>query len=217
MEYDNSIDNIVNCSRCQQAIMLFDKIKCDSVSNECQELFKLKGKQAAKECPGYNSLGIGEYKQINANKALRFMLAGRAEFQIVSGKTGKRLFYKLNKKLNTQNKNSLLSFWLLGGYTPSSIDYLGTVYFDYTKSQFDFFTGEIGKINKNNTLVKSIIYLLNKLYNKEYSVNIQILQNGNCGKCNKKLINVNEFESGLHESCKYNLHNLLNKDNKHCE
>ena len=206
--YENYVDDLINCRKCQDADIKYSTIKCGSVNIECQELFKKYNTEAAKHCENFRRIVIGEYKQITLDRALDFILAGNAEFKIVSGKTQKEYYYKFIKKKSINEGNYI--YWVTGGEDEGLLDYLGTVYFNSNKKEFEFSRGINGSVSRNNKIVISIIYLLNKLYNGKFNTNIRIFHNGNCGVCGRQLTDVSSIIYGIDKDCRMKYkHNIF--------
>jgi hypothetical protein len=206
MGYTNNteIDGIISCRKCQRAIIKYGHISCGSGASAVLDNFKKNGYNAAKDCPDFLKVVIGEYKKVTLDRALKFMLAGQAEFKIVSGKTGKELYYKLIKRRAAgkydENGNEFV-YWVTGGEKSDELKYLGTIYFDKNSDKFSFARGINGNENSNSTIVKAIIYVLNKVYQGKYDTDVELYHNGTCGRCNRQLTDIQSILTGIDYDC----------------
>ena len=198
------ISDLIDCSCCAN----FENGTCTSGSQNVRQLFKLSGKSAAITCSDFtNEKKTVSSGVISNDKALEFMLAGCSEFIMKSGKTGHKLRYKLDKKLSTQMKNSDGSlggdyiYWLNTAESNGTFVYAGVLFFDNKTKQFKFGKGARGNLNYNDVRVKSILYVLNRLYKGETSVNVEIYHVGKCGRCGKRLTDPESIERGLGPMC----------------
>ena len=205
------VNETFSCKKCQQAVIRYGKINCGSIKDECKALFKKESTSAAKSCLEFRRIVLGDYKRITLDRALRFILAGQAEFKIISGKTGKEFYYKVIKKeaftTGNPNENKYI-YWINGGENFDNMVYLGTIFFNNVNKTFNFSRGINGRGNSNSKIVISIIYLLNKLYEGKYNTNIEVYHNGNCGKCGKQLTEVYSILTGLDSECSRSCENI---------
>lgn len=206
--FENEVNNIVNCNKCKQSVVKYNKTFCGSVNGECQSLFKKYKTQAAEKCKSFKKIEITDYRKITLDRALEFMLAGQAEFKIVSGKTGKEFYYRIIKKkaneYNGEFSNKFI-YWLYGGESFESIKYLGSIFYDKDSDELKFSKGLAGSGYRNSKIVISILYLLNKVYKGKFNTNIQIYHNNKCGKCGRQLTDVRSIITGLDINCKVKL------------
>ena len=75
-------------------------------------------------------------KSIPKNEALKFLLAGKSEFTMVSNKTNNRITYKLIKKESKRDKGKYI-YWL-STKSGNSYVYDGVVYYDDNNNVFRF-------------------------------------------------------------------------------
>ena len=194
--------DIINCTKCSQAIIKYGSTKCGSVNETYNNLFKHKGIEAATVCPGFKRVVIGDYSDITLDRALRFMLAGNAEFKLISGKTGREIYYKIVKRATyDSSKGNEFIYWVNAGNNAESKQFIGTVYFNNQKSQFEFSRGNLGVGYSDSIEVKSILYVLNKLYSGKYSINLRVCNGGTCGVCNRQLTSIKEILNGIEIGC----------------
>lgn len=203
--------NSLKCSTCAKARISYHKIKCGSTNEEANDLFRIWGSAAAEKCDSYKSLLINESGKLNLDSAMRFMLAGQAEFDIVSGKTGRKIFYKIDKRetlvTNLSNEDNQYIYWVSGGDSPENIEFLGTIYFNKQAKSFQFSRGTRGKGTTNKTEVKAILFVLNKLYQGKYNLNIEINHLGRCGKCGMRLTDIQSVTTGIGLNCEKHVKN----------
>ena len=63
------------------------------------------------------------------------------------------------------------------------------------------------KINDNvlSVEIRSLIFILNKMYNNCIVNNLEVYNVGKCGYCGKCLETLQDIENGIHEECKSKL------------
>lgn len=198
------IHDIITCRKCKQAIIKYGKVSCGSVNNECLELFRKFGYSAAKDCTEFMKIKIGESKELTLDRALKFMLAGQSEFKVVSGKTGKEYYYKLMKRKATGGYDEFSNdyiYWISGGETEDNLKYLGSIYLNKAKNEFEFSKGINGNEDNKSNIVVSILFILNRLYYGKYKTNIKVVHNGTCGRCSRQLTDVQSILTGICKDC----------------
>lgn len=131
--------------------------------------------------------------ELNLESALRFMLAGNSEFVAMSGRTGRTFQYRLVRKTNQNN----VMYWVY-----SEGLYLGVVYFDIDSNVYKFSQSLKGKLCKDDIRIASLLFILNKLYNHNYNINVKIYHLGNCGKCGVRLHMDKALRTGLCNLCR---------------
>lgn len=193
------ISDLIDCSLCAN----FKDNKCICDNENIANQFEIIGKRYAKECINFINKRVPISGEIDKSKALQFMLAGCSEFTLVSGKTGTKLRYKLDKKVSIQSKDGENQFiyWLNTTEKSGTPIYAGVVYFDTNDNQFKFGKGARGNLNKEDIRVKSLLYVLNNLYNNNIQINVKIFHTGKCGKCGKKLTDPVSILTGLGPHC----------------
>lgn len=130
---------------------------------------------------------------IENKDALKFMLSGKAEFTMVSLKTMKHLSFRLIKK--TDNL-----YWLFTKDGKSMV-FAGTLVFKEKENCFFFSQGGKGKLSINDTQVKSILWVLNKLVKNIFDIPVEIHHVGKCGCCGRKLTTPESIKLGLGPIC----------------
>lgn len=197
------VSDLIDCSLCAN----FKDNKCDCDVEETLNQYRILGKQCARSCVNFINERVPTSGEIEKDKALQFMLAGCSEFILVSGKTGTKLRYKLDKKLSTQNLNTNSSdedqfiYWLNTGEKSGTLIYGGVLFFDSNDNQFKFGKGARGNLLKTDIRIKSLLYVLNNLYKNNTQINVKIYHVGKCGKCGKKLTDPVSILTGLGPHC----------------
>ena len=229
---DDGIKKISGCNICKFATIEYSKLVCKHEDDEVRKLFRQNKAKAAESCEYFKHKRTTEYTSITLDRAMRFILAGMAEFKITSGKTGNDLYYRIIRKVaagstgeDTSNLNRKISenyylYWLYGGNSLQDLKFLGTIYFNNKSNTFEFSKGKVGSGYGWMTSVKAILFLLNKLYNGKYSTNIGVYHLGYCGHCGKELINLINMQEGLCTTCsnrsdipKLDMSSLKNREN----
>lgn len=142
----------------------------------------------------------GEVKQSNA---LNFMLAGNSEFILYSTKTQDKFRYtlkkkKANKESNNENEEYI---YFLNMYNNGSMEYQGIIAFNSSLNQFKFYKGSKGLGNSSDVRIRSLEFVLNKLFTGQTVGNLIVYHVGKCGRCGKKLTDPESILTGLGPSC----------------
>lgn len=177
-------------------------IECNSTDSLHYNLFKSKGRYAAENCSGYreskdeSSRRIGN---VELNKALPYMLAGKSEFVLHSTKTNQDFCYRLNKKEKIDKENEYIYF--LNIKQGRDWKYAGVIWFKNEENKFYFSKGAKGEIDSNNLDVKSLVFVLNKLQQGLEPQYCLVYHTGKCGRCGKKLTTPESILTGLGPEC----------------
>lgn len=194
------ISNLIDCSLC--ANYKDDSCTCRIV--EIENTFNKIGKQYAQKCAEFINERIPVSAEVKKENALQFILAGESEFVLISGKTGVKLRYKLDKKVVTSESykdQSEFIYWLNTSEKNGTMIYAGVLFFDTNSNSFKFGKGARGILQSTDIRVKSLIYVLNNLVNSNFSMNVTIMHVGKCGKCGKKLTDPSSILTGLGPVC----------------
>lgn len=114
--------------------------------------------------------------RVSLDKALEFILAGTQEFVMVSGNTGKKLRYLVEKKTTPLDKDGDTTdiYWVHCEGRSGVLEYAGTVYKDKIDETYKFSQGNRGRFNKSTLEIRSLLFVLNKLNSKVYSMPLTI-------------------------------------------
>lgn len=172
---------------------------CMSDNIDHRMKFIEEGRYYAEKCRGFSNISTENKRIINNNVALRFVLAGKCEFTMVSGKTGAKIEYKLQKKAST--KAGLEFIYFLNTKIGSDYVYCGILSYDESVGEFKFFKGQKGRLDNEHINVKSLLFVLNNLNKGITNLNIRIYHVGKCGRCSKKLTTPESIMTGLGPEC----------------
>lgn len=173
---------------------------CNSNSIEHQEEFDRYGTDAAQFCGGFISIEDSLQGVIQLDGALKFMLAGKSEFTVVSGKTGTRLGFRLEKRKSNRDGGADYIYYM-STLQEGKMVYAGIIYLHEQKDRFWFAKGKKGRLEYNHVNVKSILYILNNLYEGNTGMNIRIYHVGTCGRCGRKLTTPESIVNGIGPEC----------------
>ena len=195
------VSNLIDCGLC---VHLKDGI-CTCNSDIAREKFKLNNKTAANNCPEFLNERVPLSGVISNEHALRFILAGKCEFILKSGKTGTHIKFKLDKRVresdSCDSENKDWFYWVNTAYIDEPMMYAGVVFFDFNDNQFKFVRGNRGMLNNSDKRVKSLIFVLNNLFNGKTDINVEVISFGKCGRCGKKLTDAESMRLGLSSQC----------------
>lgn len=178
------------------------RIECNSTDSLHYKNFEENGRYCATYCSGYKEASANMVRRtgnIELNHALAYMLAGKSEFTLHSTKVNKDFYYKLTKKAKLDNNEEYIYF--LNIKQGSEWVYAGVVWYDNKDNTFKFAKGAKGTLDNNNLNVKSLLFVLNKLYRKEEVQHCLVFHSGKCGVCGKKLTTPESILTGLGPQC----------------
>lgn len=198
---------IKDCAKCKKALVYGRKdsliIECNSVNSVDRDLFKDDGRCCAAYCSSFEKSDIlNRNGAIPQEKALRFMLAGNAEFVLNSTKTNEDFMFRLTRHKKSGTSDELI---FVNTTKASENIYCGTMWFDKKLKQFKYAQGKKGKMPGTSIDIRSLMFVLNKLYNKEHVNYLDIYSVGKCGCCGKPLETQSEINNGVHETCEKSL------------
>lgn len=195
------ISDLIDCELC--AHYSKDSEQCLIEDDRVTRQFNLTGIQTALTCPCFSNRQDKLKGEVDNADALKFMLAGMSEFILISGKTGKRLVYKLDKKESNKSKDGEKQYvyWLNTAEKNGTMIYAGVLFFDSNDSKFKFGKGARGNLTNDDIRVKSILYVLNALQKGKTDINVTVMHTGKCGKCGKKLTDPESIAIGLGPKC----------------
>ena len=196
----------LTCRRCREVTIVDNRIYCNSSNLNYRNLFSTYKSRAANRCQGFNQIQITDNTELTLDRALQFILAGKSEFKIVSGGTGKEYYYRLLKKKTHSTLATIRTeyiYWLYGGNTYDTMKFLGTIFL--SKTNFEFSQGLSGTAEYTDTIIKAILYVLNKLYKKKFNINVRIYHHNKCGKCGRQLNEVESIIFGIDYNCRKKL------------
>lgn len=136
---------------------------------------------------------------LNHSDSLAFITAGKSTFTVLNPNTGNRFTYFVEK-----SKHSDLFFVkvLTGPDNNRHYSYIGIL------KDGLFKITDKSKFNNSANSVKVFCYVLNKLKTNTLDSFIEILHEGKCGKCGKKLTTPISIKSGYGPDCFKNLKSL---------
>lgn len=202
--------NSKDCAKCINSIYYGNKdnceIHCISDKYDSKNLFNKDGRYCASYCKEYKQSNKKRSGIIKQEKALRFMLAGNSEFILHSTKTNDDFRFLIT--INDRKEVLYFVNMIIG----SQKIYAGYIKLNTQTQEFEFSKGEKGNIQGNNISIRSLLFVLNKLNNKNTVENLEVYHIGKCGCCGKELYEQEDIEIGLHSKC--NINNGIDKLNK---
>ena len=195
--------NAKDCAKCANSIVYGSKdnctIHCTSLNSIIQDNFKENGRFCAAYCEGYIKADKHRSGIIDEKYALEFMLAGKSEFIMHSTKTEDDFRFRLRaEKANFDDKKII---YFINSIKGNEDIYCGILYFDDKNNEFKFSQGNKGKMTDQSVDIRSLLFVINKLYNKEAVGSLETYNVGLCGRCGKPIIESEDIDRGLHEEC----------------
>ena len=200
------LSRLVTCMDCDKAMVNMSggeaHISCASDEIKHRELFMLEGKICAEDCNGFNYVYTESGGKIRLADGLRYMLAGKSEFTMISLRTGGRLKYKLTKKQTKNNKDDTSEFiYYVNTFDGGEYKYAGVLFYDRVEDVFRFGKGAKGKIPSTHINIQSLLFVINKLNEGNDAINIELYHVGKCGRCGRKLTTPESLLLGLGPEC----------------
>lgn len=197
------LTNIKDCANCINSTVYGSSddltVSCNSNDYVHKNLFNKDGRYCASSCSGFTEQGKIRGGHIAQDKALQFILAGKCEFILHSTKTGADFKFEMTKQEQRDNKDKFIYFLnVLHGYEKT---YAGVVWFNEDTQEFKFSQGKKGQINANELNIRSLIFVLNKLFRNEAVQYLDVFHVGKCGACGKKLTTPESILTGLGPTC----------------
>lgn len=191
-----------DCTMCEMYIVDEESglQDCGSPNEENQNNFMQDNFYCASYCNGFRSIERSTDGLIRNEEALKFILAGKSEFVAVSGNTGKRLGFKL-EKINSDNTNGNETMYYLSTQIDNKLVYCGVIVYNSKLNKFIFAKGKKGNLDYSHLNVKSILYILNRLHCGDVGINLSVYHVGKCGRCGKKLTTPESILTGLGPTC----------------
>jgi hypothetical protein len=198
-----NLANAKDCLKCNKSLVFGNKdnckVMCTCEDSQVKELFETDGRYCAAYCKFYEKALNKRDGKIPEENALEFMLAGQSEFIMHSTKTGDDFRFILNVKKSTSNENQLIILTSL--IKASEKIYCGLIYFNKNNQKFEFNQGDKGKISPQSIDIRSLLFVLNKLYNKEHVENLELYHINKCGYCGKEFTVYEDTSTGIHKNC----------------
>lgn len=146
--------------------------------------------------------------------ALEFMLAGRSEFTLHSTKTGQDFRLRIDR---SESRNDSNYVYFVNDISSKERVYAGLLFFDSNLGEFQFRQGVKGKMSEKSLLVRSLLFVLNKLERGETVQHLEVYHVGKCGVCGKKLTDPISIATGIGPTCakKLNIPRMKKRDMKH--
>jgi len=195
--------NAKECSKCANSITYGSNdnktVHCTSVNGKTRELFKENGICSAAFCKEFIKCGKNRSGLMSTDKALQFMLAGNSEFIMHSTKTNDDFRFILKaEKANYDDKKTIYFVSMIKG---TEKIYCGILYIDDKTKEIKFSQGTKGEMTADSVDIRSLLFVINKLINKENVSNLELYNVGKCGCCGKYMTDKEDIGTGLHSVC----------------
>jgi len=131
---------------------------------------------------------------MNIENAYNFTLAGNSTFTVKSKTTGKTYTFKVKK-----HKEDDIWFvsYLYGPNNTTDYKYMGIIKND------SYYNTKGSKVDVNSIVNKTFIWVFNVLVNLRTDLfeKIDFHHEGKCGRCGRKLTNIESLENGIGPKC----------------
>lgn len=201
------LNKIVTCVDCARAMVDMSDglahVSCASDEAAHRALFGAEGKNCAGNCGGFKHLSKQAGGKIQLKDGLRYMLAGKSEFTMLSLKTGERFRYKLTKKEAREKKADGSSDYIyyLNSFDGGEFKYAGVIFYDGVNNIFKFGKGAKGMLSPTHINIRSLLFVMNKLNNGLDVDTLELYHAGKCGRCGRKLTTPESILTGLGPEC----------------
>lgn len=194
-----NIRNMKNCIDCEYAIIYGTKdapiVNCGSKNSKCKDNFRIDGRCAAASCEGYVKNANTRQGIIDEINAYNFILAGQSNFILHSTKTNDDFRFKLDRVESKDIK------YFVNVYDGKNKQYAGLMWFDDKACEFKYGKGK-GNVEQQDIRIRSLIFVLNKLYKNEKVQNLEVYHLGKCAVCGEDITDYREEQLGIHDKCK---------------
>lgn len=195
--------NIKDCSKCVNSLVYGNSadmmIQCISDDYIAKELFSKDGRCCAKFCSCYAPTKKSRNGEIKQSDALEFILAGNSDFILHSTKTNEDFRFMLSIHEHKDKANEY--FYFVNLVKASEKIYCGLIWFDKEATEFKYAQGNKGQLPGTSVEIRSLLFVLNKLYNNDIVNFLEIYSIGKCGYCGKILETVEDTNKGIHKTC----------------
>lgn len=203
-----NLTNIKECSKCANSLVYGTSdnktIQCISDNYIAKELFSKDGRSCAKFCRCFTPSKKERSGKIEQDIALKFILAGNSDFILHSTKTNDDFRFILNIKECKDKPGSFIYF--VNIVKANDTIYCGLIWFDKDIKEFKYAQGKRGRLHGTSIEIRSLLFVLNKLYNNDTVNNLEVYSLGKCGYCGK-IIEINsDIEIGIHKNCISKIH-----------
>lgn len=192
-----TIADLITCELCAK---YSDNKECTSDNTGIRHSFDRYGKDLAKRCIEFRNKQATEYGEIDNKDALKFILAGKSEFILISGKTNRKFEYKLEKKVQEDTEDKFI-YWVYTYNTSGILVYAGLLFYDIEDEIFKYGKGARGTLTAYDIEIKSLLYVINSLFKNKTNINVIVKHKGKCGKCSRHLIDSFSISHGLSAVC----------------
>ena len=196
------LQKLKDCSKCIYSTSYGSKdsprVDCKSSNYDVRQHFKEYGRYCASRCAYFKEKGILRDGFVMDNY-MDVMLGGNSSFILHSTKTEQDFEYKIQKVTSNIDDVDYL-YYLTIRFADDEV-YAGTIYFDNRWSKFKFSQGSRGKVESSDISIKSLLHVLNKLYNGEEVQYLEIMHTGTCSVCGKVLEDEDSIRTGVHKQC----------------
>lgn len=195
--------NIKDCSKCVNSLVYGNSdnmtIQCISDDYMAKELFDKDGRCCAKFCKCFTPSKKGRTGSIKQSNALEFLLAGNSDFILHSTKTNEDFRFMLSIQEAKDKQGEYIYF--VNIVKATSKIYCGIIWFDKEAKEFKYAQGNKGQLPGTAVEIRSLLFVLNKLYNDDLVNFLEIYSVGKCGYCGKMIENSVDLEKGIHKDC----------------
>lgn len=203
--------NIKECSKCINSLVYGNsdnmEIQCISEDHKARELFDKDGRCSAKFCECFVHSDKSRNGGIKQENAFKFILAGNSDFILHSTKTNEDFRFMLTMQESKEEQGKYLYF--VNTIKANSKIYCGIIWFDNKAGEFKYAQGNKGQLPGASIEIRSLLFVLNKLYSNDTVNFLEVYSVGKCGHCSKPLTTINDMETGIHKKCNSEL--ALNK------
>lgn len=201
-----NLTNNKTCKTCKYAEILGDNVSCASTDSLKYSNFERDGIYCAVYCNGYSQTKDAKRVGfIEQSKALNYILAGNSEFILHSTKTNQDFKFAVVRKKSRNDKSEYIYF--INVLSGNSKIYAGFMVLDNNTQTFRYIKGTSGNIEETDLGIKSLIFVVNKLFRADPKDGNNIVQNlevyhtGKCGYCGRKLTTLESIYTGIGPKC----------------
>lgn len=209
------------CDTCKRAIVCGignrKEVICNHGDEDISVMFHAEGRLCAAYCKGYERSENSNNGLIDMSRAYELIRAGNAEFTLYSTKTHEAFSYKVVRKEKRSRASDGIDrvdgqgkvlvegdkyiYWV-SVHDGTGYGYAGTAWFNDRGNEYEFKPGKDSKIEASDVRIRSLLFVLNKLYKGEVPLHCEMYHRARCCACGSGLVGDKDIESGLCKKCR---------------
>ncbi len=196
-----SADRSARFAASLEALAAEPRVPCPTCNGTGVETWSGPHAGSCSRCRGFQTVpadavaDAGPGRRLSADRALRFILAGRAFVTLRSTKTGARFTYRVTEKEDAKGVHFVAL--LTGPENTGDYAFLGTVF-----EGKRFRHGKRSRVGADAPGARAFAWTFERLAAGRVPETVEIWHSGRCGKCGRLLTDPTSIELGLGPKCR---------------